>query len=206
MITVPKFDLEKLANDLSVINDGRELELHFIVKVKPNPGMGGTQVTHASIEVATGVTTAQWIKAQTPADVIQGVKTHLQQLHFQIYTSTTKQAGKRARDRVRLAAKLLREVLPDVTANPLSAFTDGDFIFCSKISRDNVKKIEEALAAKGWTKDRETWVQRPKDMKLPENQDRAAFAVRLAPIASTWVIQDSEGREPFEFWFDVMSK
>lgn len=206
MITVPKFDLEKLANDLSVINDGREMELHFIVRVKPNASMGGTPVTHASIEVATGVTTSQWIKAQTPADVIQGVKTHLQQLYFQIYTGTVKQAGKRARDRVRLAAKLLREILPDTAANPMSAFSDGDFIFCSKITRDNVKKLEETLQAKGWIRDRETWAQRPKDMKLPENQDRASFSVRLAAVASTWVVHEGEGREPFEFWFDVMNK
>lgn len=203
MIIVPKFDLEKLVNDLAAVNDGKDIELRYVVKAKPRATLGAVSLT--TLEAATGVTTTQWVSGQTPEELLTNVKTRLQQLFFQLTTGTAKMNGKRARDRVRLAARLFREIFPDESVR-MSAFSDGDFNFCTQIAREEVKKVEEALAAKGWLRDKETWIQKPKDMKNPENQDRASFFVRIAPVPTMWKIVDQNGRDPFEFWFDEMSK
>jgi hypothetical protein len=222
MITLPKYDLEKLVNDLASINGGKKIELRFIVRTFPQaPSNFPEPVT--MLEAETGITTTQWVGGKNPDELLANVKSHLQSVHFQFATATTKLAGKRARDRVRLAAALFREILPDEASYPLSAYTDGDFIFCAEVRREEVKKIEEALQKHGWalTKKQpnhdghggeikgtggEHWTMKPRgDMKLPENQDRACFAAKIAPIATAWKIANRNGRDPFEFWFDEFS-
>ncbi len=200
MINIPKFDIEKLVNDLTALNEGKNLELKFTVRTFPKAPPSPVMV----FEAATGVTTTQWAIGKTPEELIENVKSHLQKVYFQLATNTQKIAGKRARDRVRLAAKLFKDIFPEPTY-PMDAFTDGDFIFCTEVHRTEVKKYEDALAANGWLRQGEGWAQKPKDMKVPENQDRAAFTVRIGPVPSLWKMVNQNGRDPFEFWFDEFS-
>lgn len=203
MIKLPKFDIEKLINDLAAVNGGKPIEFKFTVRTFPYaPSNFPEPVT--VLEAATGITTTQWVGGKTPDELLANVKSHLQKVYFQLATSTQKIEGKRARDRVRLAAKLFKDIFPEPTY-AMDAFTDGDFIFCTEVNRAEVKKYEDALAANGWLRQGEVWAQKPKDMKIPENQDRAAFTVRIGPVPSLWKMVSQNGRDPFEFWFDEFS-
>jgi hypothetical protein len=167
------------------------------------------------------MTTTQWVGGSSPDDLMNSIKMHAQQIYLQLSTATAKLNGKRARDRVKLAATLFKEIVPD---GELSAFKDGDFVFCRLVQKEDVDKLKEALQKHGWVFGKkqpehdghggeikgtggEHWTQKPggRDMKLPENQDRVSFSVKIGPVPTMWRILSQNGRDVFEFWFDEFS-
>lgn len=213
MITLPKVDLEKLINDIAAIAGDSPFKVTQTISIN-NSGM-----LVVSLASESNFTTMFRIERPTVETLLEAIKGNLQQVYFQLNTNTAKVNGRRARDRVQMAATLFKEIIPD---GELSAFKDGDFIFCRLIAKDDVKKLEEALLKHGWSFGKRQpehdghgneikntggmhWTMKGQNMKLPENQDKASFSVRIAPVPTMWKILNQNGRDWFEFWFDEFS-
>lgn len=201
MIKLPQYDIEKIVNDLLAFGGEKPVEMTLKVKADKN----GSVKVHFLAE--TGLTTHQIVGGPTPEAMFEAVNANLQQLYLQLNTGTAKLKGKLARERLYVAAKLFSELAP----GELSAFNDGDFVFCKRVAREDVKKTEEALKKQGWifeqSKEDSHYALKPMaNSKLPDNQHRISLSARIGPIAPMWAIKTQNGREVFEFWFDEVSR